>query len=55
MRTHLFELINEISENTDLTAQSVCYKVDCIEAIMVDRYDQQKYHIVIKPTELEKL
>ena len=55
MRTHIYELIQMIHNRTDLKVVSVSYFADCMQAIMIDESDQQKYHIVIKPTELEKL
>ena len=54
-RTHLFELILQIHECTDLKTLSVCYTTDAIEVIMEDCYDKQKYHIVMKSTDKDKL
>ena len=54
-RTHLFELVVQIGENTDLRILSVCYTLDSIEVIMEDDFDKQKYHITMKSTDKDKL
>jgi len=54
-RTHLFELATQIHENTDLKILSVCYTADSLEVIFQDYYDRTKYHIIMKPTDKEKL
>lgn len=54
-KTYLLELIKQIHEGTDLRMITSLYTADALEAIMQDQYDKQKYHLIIKPTDKDKL